>query len=129
VRGGAGTRHRGRDGDGRNRDGLCRARPRCGGLRCDGPPRRAAGDSIAMGGIGMGCAGPRRACVQAIESGAGGVVLGSGATGSMETSPRPSIDDRPAARAVGAVPRLKGFGRKARWDRLVSGGRRNRVDG
>jgi len=54
--------------------------------------------------------GPRRAGVVVMETGAGGVVLGSGAMGSMETSLRPIVDHRPAARAVGAEPGLKGFG-------------------
>jgi len=75
-------------------------------------PRRAS--VVAMesgaGGRGVGLGGSRRAGVVAMESGVGGVVLGSGARGSMETSPRPIVDHRPAARAVGAEPRLKGFG-------------------
>jgi hypothetical protein len=41
----------------------------------------------------------------------GGVVLGSGATGSMDTAMMQGVDYRPAARAVVEVPRLMGVRR------------------
>jgi len=76
-----------RDGDGRRRRRTTR--------RSRGGPGRAAPRGTrrrwATGGVGMGRGGPRRACVLTTQSGVGGVVLGSGVVGSMETSPRGTV--------------------------------------